>query len=43
MLLIAKRSKKPARIKEVKSGYKYACELAHIDSSVALVYVFKKF
>ncbi|GAN06834.1 conserved hypothetical protein [Mucor ambiguus] len=43
MLLSAKRSKKPGRIKEVKKGYKYACDLAHIDATVALAAVFTKF
>ena len=43
MLLLAKRSKKPGRIKEVKKGYKYACDLAHIDATVALAAVFAKF
>ncbi|CEP19970.1 hypothetical protein [Parasitella parasitica] len=43
MLLIAKRSKKSYRIKEVKSGYKYACKLAHIDPNLALAQVFKNF
>ncbi|KAI8646821.1 PHD-zinc-finger like domain-containing protein [Parasitella parasitica] len=43
MLLIAKRSKKSYRIKEVKSGYKYACKLVHIDPSVALAQIFKNY
>ncbi|KAK4514771.1 uncharacterized protein ATC70_002374 [Mucor velutinosus] len=43
MLLSAKRSKKPGRIKEVKKGYKYACNLAHIDATVALAAIFAKF
>ncbi|EPB87506.1 hypothetical protein HMPREF1544_05700 [Mucor circinelloides 1006PhL] len=43
MLMVAKKNKKANRIKEVKKGYKYACDLAHIDATVALAAIFKVF
>ncbi|KAL9545001.1 hypothetical protein MBANPS3_007349 [Mucor bainieri] len=43
MLLLAKKTKRTERIREVKKGYKYACNLAHIDATVALAAVFDKF
>jgi hypothetical protein len=42
MLQQAKKTKKAYRIKEVGRGYKYACELLHIDPLPQLQSVFKK-
>lgn len=42
MLIQAKRTKKQYRIKEVKNGYKYACQLEHIDPLPRLQLVFKR-
>jgi hypothetical protein len=42
MLTLAKRTKKSYRMKEVRKGYKYACELANIDPLPQIKSVFKK-
>jgi hypothetical protein len=42
MLFQARKTKKAHRIKEVKNGYRHACELVHIDPQPQLDQVFKK-
>ncbi|GAA5811396.1 hypothetical protein MFLAVUS_004831 [Mucor flavus] len=42
MILLAKRTKKSYRIKEVRNGYEYACELIHKDPMPQIRAVFKK-
>jgi hypothetical protein len=42
MLHQAKKTRKAHRIKEVKAGYRHACELIHIDPQSRLDQVFKR-
>lgn len=42
MLSIAKKTRKPHRIKEVRLGYEYACGLIHKDPLPQLKTVFQK-
>lgn len=42
MLMYAKKTRKPHRIREVKTGYRYACSLIHIDPLPQLKEVFPK-
>lgn len=42
MLHYAKKTRKPHRIREVKTGYTYACGLIHVDPLPQLKQVFPK-